>query len=211
MLSIVIPTLWRADEIHRTIERFRRVPDRAAELIVIDNGQSDFTEPDPRVKVVRASRNLFVNPSWNLGVALARHEAVVLANDDLEINAVTLTRNLPGLLERTPDLRAAGISSDAIGQRVNKDDDELQLRSIISRGHGFGCLMLVRKSIWEPIPEQMKVFYGDDFIIWRANLEKRGLYLITGLRCCGTHSKTSNDFIEHMTTDGAAFQEVFHG
>jgi hypothetical protein len=34
-----------------------------------------------------------------------------------------------------------------------------------SRPYGWGTLILTQKKYWIPIPEQLKIWYGDDFFI----------------------------------------------
>ena len=82
MISFIIPTIWKAEEIYKSIEQFKRVKDKNVELIIVDNTHSDFYDSDPRITVVKCSKNIFVNPSWNIGVRLSRNKYVCLLNDD---------------------------------------------------------------------------------------------------------------------------------
>jgi len=41
---------------------------------------------------------------------------------------------------------------------------ELKLTPTNNRNWGWGCLIIFEKKNWIPIPENIKVWYGDDFI-----------------------------------------------
>ena len=86
MISYIIPTLWKSDSIYDTINQFMDLKDNKAELIIIDNTNSDITYSDKRVKVCKMEQNQYVNPSWNIGVDLSSNDQVAIINDDITFN-----------------------------------------------------------------------------------------------------------------------------
>ena len=86
MISYIIPTLWKSDSIYDTINQFMDLKDNKAELIIIDNTNSDITYSDKRVKVCKMEENQYVNPSWNIGVDLSSNDQVAIINDDITFN-----------------------------------------------------------------------------------------------------------------------------
>ena len=88
-----MPTLWRAREIYNSIDNFKKVTNKNVELILIDNKNSNFVDTDPRITVIKCSKNIFVNPAWNLGVKLAKNEYICLLNDDIHFNFTTIINN----------------------------------------------------------------------------------------------------------------------
>ena len=46
------------------------------EILIIDNSLQNYSFINEKVRVIVPQENLFVNPSWNLGVREARNEYV---------------------------------------------------------------------------------------------------------------------------------------
>lgn len=169
------------------------------ELILIDNGRKFRRVSDPRLTLVRAGQNLLVNPSWNLGVALARNDVVCLLNDDLVVD-------LDFLLTAWTSLKPRG-EWGVVGLG-NCEVSGLDIEPVDVRHAGFGCMLLARKSAWQPIPSCIKVFYGDDWLFWRARVSGKQNYAFHGLGVSGRMSLTSSDFGQFMISDHEAFAKL---
>ena len=91
---------WRT---RHFIQRLQQLDasDDVMEVVIIDNARDQRPELPvlSKLKLVDKGQNLYVNPSWNLGVALAKSTAVCLCNDD-----VLMANNLLGFM-RTQTLR----------------------------------------------------------------------------------------------------------
>ena len=84
-ISVIIPTLQKnlsfLINLLSTLERDTSVD----EIIVIDNSLRGLNYKSSKLKLIIPEENLFVNPSWNLGVKEAKNELVALLNDDIII------------------------------------------------------------------------------------------------------------------------------
>ena len=78
MISIIIPTLWKADEIYDTISSFQKYNYIEAELIIINNSQKQIEFEN--INIITPYTNVGVNPAWNMGVNASRYEMVLLLN-----------------------------------------------------------------------------------------------------------------------------------
>lgn len=99
--TVVILTYNRVNEVARTVEQMRRLPERPA-IIVVDNGSSDGTSRFlirrfPDVEVIRCDTNLGT-AARNVGIQAARTPYVALCDDD--------TWWAPGAVQRATDLLA---------------------------------------------------------------------------------------------------------
>lgn len=100
--------------------------------------------------------NIYVNPAWNRGVELSKNEHIAICNDDINFNTsifeLISSNNIDGII---------GQSSN----NFNKNQEGLPNISPMghSRPWGWGTLLLTQKKYWIPIPEQLKIWYGDDF------------------------------------------------
>lgn len=190
MISIIIPTLWQSDCIYETIRTFKQDKVPGSELIIIDNANSDFEEEE--ITILKQPENIFVNPAWNLGVELAKNDIICLLNDDITINLKTLFNNIPHF----PEYGIIGFDANRnLTQTINNDDDVFELEEAPCRTLGFGCMMIMPKSHYEPIPPELKIYFGDDMLYWlNKDFFKRKIYNVSNLKAIGELSKTSKPY-----------------
>jgi GT2 family glycosyltransferase len=196
MITFIIPTMWKSDRIHETIQFFKTSTRRDIELIIIDNTNSEFSDPDPRITVIKFKENIFVNPAWNIGVSLATNPYICLVNDDVVLNCNCLLNNLDSIIATDPDFGIIGLyKRNFLLNDVNQDQDQVEMIEIQSRPFGFGCMMLMKKVNYLEIPSDLKIFYGDD-LLWAYNktVMKRKGYWLKGLKTPGQISATSSGF-----------------
>lgn len=89
LISVVIPTWNRREDLARTLEVLTRHKGPPFEVIVVDNASTDgtatmVTESHPTVRLIRLHRNLGPTGARNVGVANANADIVVLLDSDTE-------------------------------------------------------------------------------------------------------------------------------
>lgn len=153
--------------------------DPLVDVVVVDNGASEEAKAgiatfQGSVEVIRNQVNVYVNPAWNqLADRFLRSEAEIL----VVANADVLVR--PGwaesLLDRLAALGASG--TDAMvelwfGRRTSNAQETARPRrhsseEVVgvpaSRG-GFFAMARKAVSLVFPIPLELRIFYGDDWI-----------------------------------------------
>jgi hypothetical protein len=204
MISIIIPTLWQSDCIYETIRDFKYSQVEGAELIIIDNANSDYDEEG--VTFVRQTENIFVNPAWNLGVEMAKNDTICLLNDDITINLKTLFNNI----SHFPEYGMIGFDANRnLTQTLNTDDEILELEDATCRSLGFGCMMIMPKAHYEPIPSDLKIYFGDDMLYWlNKDYFKRKVYNIKNLKSTGELSKTSRPYEPQLQVEVHHFDKA---
>ena len=215
MITFIIPTIWKAEEIYKSIEQFKRLENKKAELIIVDNTHSDFYDSDPRITIVKCSNNIFVNPAWNIGVKLARNKYICLLNDDIYFNYVTLFNNFEKFIQQNPKLGLIGFNENArhkgSEKELNADHDDLIL--IDTTGivpFGYGCCIFINKEDYIEIYEDYKIFYGDTILIVSiVDMKRKRMYYIDNLITVGRISVSSNAYPESMDTDRIAFNRQY--
>lgn len=192
MVSIIIPTLWKSDYIYDTIRDFSHCGLEGMELIIIDNANSNYNFQADNMTIVKQQENIFVNPAWNLGVEMAKNDIICLLNDDISINLETLYANI----SRFPEYGIIGFDANRnLTQTLNNDDDIWELEEATCRSLGFGCMMIMPKPHYEPIPSDLKIYFGDDMLYWlNKDHFKRKIYNIKNLYATGELSKTSKPY-----------------
>ena len=68
MFSIVIPTLQKDTMILKMLLDELNQDQTVGEIILIDNSLQGFEYNSDKLRIIIPNENLFVNPSWNLGV-----------------------------------------------------------------------------------------------------------------------------------------------
>jgi len=154
--TVVIPTLGLS---HRTPKLLADLCacEKVEHIILIHNANSDLINiVNNKIQHAQPSQNLFVNKSWNLATALAETELVALCNDDINFN---------------PDIAfSVNVGDCIVGQswdnyQLKKQEQKFCRTSVIdTRPHGWGCLLLFRKELYKPIPEDLLIACGDDWL-----------------------------------------------
>lgn len=163
--SVIIPTLWKSNRTKKLIKDLNDCQ-YVDEIIIIDNTGTEERDilPTiyPKLRMVSKGENIYVNPAWNLGVELAKNECVALCNDDINFDP-----NIFGVIDESI-LTYVGIIG--MGEGNYKDEIDKERGSYIDiwepgvNDWGWGCLILLKKSHWLPIPNDIKIWYGDNII-----------------------------------------------
>ncbi|MEU2418608.1 glycosyltransferase [Brachybacterium paraconglomeratum] len=158
--SVVIPTLQRSDDLHDVVELCAEHP-LVAEVLVINNAPAPLTFESGKVRVLDQGENIFVNPAWNLGAREARGEYLAIVNDDVlfapeafDVAARALQRRAFGVVG--PDRSAFQGGSGRARVTVARPSGTI---------FGFGVFMCLRRRDYRPIPEEMRIWGGDDWLI----------------------------------------------
>lgn len=161
--SIVIPTLWKSNRIGKLLFDLIKC-EFVDEIILIDNAGKffEYYEGLDKVKLVQVEENIYVNPAWNLGVKLAKNNCIALLNDDINFDT-----NIFELI--TEDILSEfGIIGMGKGNYEGEIDENrgfwIDIWETGIHDRGWGCFIMLNKKNWINIPENIKIWYGDDFI-----------------------------------------------
>ena len=164
MFTAIIPTMWQSP---RTVQL---IADLCAsryvgEVIIINNNYERTTQlpVSHKIKHIELPVNIYVNAAWNIGALMARYENLLICNDDVNFN--------PDFLETYSDgsLAHIGIIGMAWENYQLKSDGAIHLKAMHERPYGWGCLMLVHIDKYEPIPTELLIANGDDWLAQHAN------------------------------------------
>jgi glycosyltransferase involved in cell wall biosynthesis len=195
MISVVIPTMWRSEVTMCLLERYNDC-EFVDEILVINNNKADTPYELNRfdkVRIIGRDGNIYVNPSWNLGVAEARNEIVAISNDDILFQPCDLFSFVIGV----KDFGAIGMS----GLNFYEEASEIGIETGCDIGAGWGCLLFVKKSSWVEIPERIKIWFGDNWIARTCERSGKWIYKVRLNSLIETNMSTTsrsfNDVIEN--------------
>lgn len=166
--SIIIPTMFRrVDILSQLLENLYQDP-MVEEVILINNCDLSDTIPkiplNSKLLIVSKGRNLYVNPSWNLGVKLSSQDYIAILNDDILISDKLFT----GVCQLDFDqIGILGACHPAIEQTDNPTKFSIPSFEILGariRPWGFGIFMAMKKADYVKIPDDLLIWCGDDYL-----------------------------------------------
>lgn len=160
--TIIIPTLWKSDRTKRLISDLQECQ-YVDEIIIIDNSYDEYQDTlVEKIRYVSFGENIYVNPAWNKGIELAKNECIALLNDDINFDP-----NIFGVINEDV-LSQFGIIGMGEGNYTQPIDEErgpyIDIWKPGVNDWGWGCFILLKKSNWKAIPNEIKIWYGDNFI-----------------------------------------------
>lgn len=176
LFSVIVPTMWRCPDLFQRALKQYVEHELVGEIIIINNDHG--MTPDwavlshDKVRMFAPGQNIYVNPSWNIGVEMSRHELLNIVNDDIIVDLKVLYKLQDRL---TPSSGPHGcISGEAKFDQPQTTDysiDFVEWRPGDTIHH-FGQCMFMHKATWTPIIDGLNIYFGDDFI-FHSNLQKQ--------------------------------------
>ena len=179
--TVVIPTLMKAPvHLQRNMEMLCR---QDCDIILIDNSTANlakkFENMSSRIRIIYFPSNIGVNRAWNLGVAAAETEYYLILNDDCLVWSRCIARSESILVDRKIGLLTYRTMTETRPEiHYSLFMNQYEKPDLVSMGpshaqHTAGWFMYGRVAEYEPIPAELRIFYGDNFIY--QTLRKKGL------------------------------------
>jgi glycosyltransferase involved in cell wall biosynthesis len=142
------------------------------EIIVVDNNNSERPNrsvlSNPKIKILNFNRNTFVNEAWNKGVEAAKYDKLCFCKDDIIFDSRVFNRTYDHI---TPELGVMGVSVAPWQEYITDGIINIKNYEAGDGQWGFSLCFFMHKSRYEPVPEQLKLFFGDNFVfdncLWR--------------------------------------------
>lgn len=193
-VSVVIPTLQKNKEILDNLIKTLNNDNSVSEIILIDNSVQGYSSECEKLRVIVPTENLFVNPSWNLGVKESKEDIVALLNDDITITNDFCTKVIE---QMSPEMGVIGFHRDFIDniQQVmpTPESTDLSLEKACGRCGFFGVAMFFYKSSYYEVPEDMIIYWGDDWLYYQNKKHHKNNYYIVNQRIYHWGSLSSED------------------
>jgi hypothetical protein len=191
--TVVIPTIWKSEYTLELIKRYCEC-ECVEEVLLINNRKEDtpILIQNSKLKVYDMEENIFVNPAWNYGVTMANTDYITISNDDILYNVDEYYELLNQIISQQPleNLGYIGSHSENYIISENKTPILEQYDNQTNKG-GWGCLFTFHKQNWKTIPEQLKIWYGDNWI----HMVARPILQLSGINI-ETKMSTSSDLEE---------------
>ena len=199
MISIVIPTMQKRTDILENLVKTLNDDKAVGEIIIINNAVKPIEFSYDKMRVITPESNIYVNPAWNLGVKEGVNKYIGLLNDDIIISQNLCSRILTEFEKNNEigliafDLNDVLPVNDSCSAPKNS---EFTLSKTNFIAHGFGIAMFFRKEIYKPIPEELKIWFGDNYIFRQIKKSGYENYLIKGQKIYHFGSLSCEQFKE---------------
>lgn len=167
LVSIVVPTLNRREDLTRTLTRLKDQTYENFEVVVVNDGGepiADVAKIDPRVRVIDRDVNVGVAGALNFGLSVARGKYVATVADDDELFPDHLMR-LVGAMERSGALAA---HSNILIRYEKKVDGDLRT---VGYNASVFCRPLDRTEVYASSPVA-----GHALLFRRDALDRVGMF-----------------------------------
>ncbi len=204
-VSAIIPTIQKNLVVLGKLLDILNNDKAVSEIILINNSQTEITEfgKIKKLKIHNMQKNMYVNPSWNYGVEKAENDIFLVMNDDILPIKNFATKVLEsGILDKkTTGL--VGINPEFINQNdrlttnnIEAPDDDGANLSFKTMNHyrntgDWGSAFFGRKRNYYHIPDDLKIIFGDNYILQKNLDNAKFNYLITGIPFNHIHSLSS--------------------
>lgn len=211
-ISVIIPTIWKANNyLRRSLLDLDKV-DCIEEVIVIDNDKTKtphWIKAFKKVKLIDPGERLYFNKSVNLGIDLCKNDICCIYNDDItsDTRVFDYVKN-----NFSKKYGCIFISPKYINHQTRSTGKLKKVNNIIKDGlhHGSGMMMFVRKNSFIKIPENLIHHFGDTFIFKINQKQGRQNYIIEGFPIRTPGSASEDDAVRKVISrDWAVHKEVF--
>jgi len=188
MFTVIIPTMWKYQPFNSFLDYLVLTP-AVGQIVIIDNDPNARPDNlsvlnDPKINLITFGKNIYVNPAWNLGVQMANFERICIMNDDIIFDLRLFNKLIPHI---SPVRGVYGIcpGNQEMGQTPFTngliDVEHSPLPYDYRKNFGFGQLMFLHKNNWIDIPDELKIYWGDNFIYDTQYFMMNQNYSITNL------------------------------
>ena len=197
LLSVIIPTMWRCQDMFKDGLEIYLAHPLVGEVIIINNDVAATPNWEllnhPKLRMFNQKANIKVNPAWNLAVKESRYNKIALANDDIEFDSRLIDRVVPRI---TPEVGLHGpiYGRPDLGQveTVNDNIDFIEWKPGDCI-HPYGQIMFVHKDNYVPILDGLNLYFGDDWLFHHQLMNGRKNYMIYNLKFFTPGSQTCCD------------------
>ena len=217
-LTAVIPTLLKDMNVLNQLIHTLIADESVQEIILINNSDKEYLPFGDKLRVISLGKNLFVNPSWNLGVKEAKSEYIALINDDIKIPENLCSKILEKMDDNTGILgmdtnfvintrdKENNVIIDTTKESLNLEENA-ELKPITFRPPDFGIMMVFKKEIFVAIPEDLKIFFGDDWMIKFAARKGKTNVVYSGQKIFHCGSLSSNAFCDWAKQENRIYKK----
>jgi len=187
MITVVIPTLGKIERLLKTLTELNECK-YVGEIILIDNTINQTKIKLDKLVHVLEGQNTFVSAAWNKGARLAKHDKLLILNDDTWFDWKSI-----GEIEEhiTESVGMIGISKTNYSLETCSP---IKIEPISRRPEAFACAFFIHKMSWVQIPQEIRLWYNDDWLFLNNIKKGKSNYILRNLAVDGDIGATIKSF-----------------
>ena len=206
-LSIIIPTLQKDLSILSQLLNTLANDSAVGEIIVIDNSTKGLNFNNPKLRVITPETNLFVNPSWNLGVREAKYHYIGILNDDICIPQGFCSKIIEDISSDIGIIGTNGYSMiDKTYEPEKITNNSYRLEKTSFTTFNFGVMLFFHKDNYYEIPNDIKIFFGDDYLVFKNKKNHKTNYVIEDLMMYHYGSLSSHKYSDIVKQEASLYR-----
>ena len=202
MISVIIPTVQKKLKVLATLIKLLSEDRSVDEILVINNKpEVPLDLSGDKLTIYTPKENLYVNPSWNFGVSKIKNENFALLNDDMLVckdfckkieESDIFNNETTGLIGVSPSVIKLFDETEYTLPEIPAETKAAftPLRRYLSTGDWGNAIFGKKKNFYQ-IPDDLKIIYGDNYILYKNQINNKINYSITNLTCLHLHSVSS--------------------
>lgn len=220
-ISVIIPTIQKNIKVLESLLSSLLTDEVVGEILIINNAERMLVIPSDKVRVLNQKENIFVNASWNLGVELVGNDIFLILNDDILpcenfcskiYNSGILNNESTGLIgldnsfiKNVPRSTKLLNKPEGLGEPCFTE-----LSNYFNTGD-WGSAFFGRKQNYYRIPEELKIIFGDNYLLYKNLKNGKKNYSIGNLYFNHIHSlsSASPEFREIVKNDMDNYKKYF--
>lgn len=164
MYSVIFPTMWKFEPFIEFLKELAQ-HELVGEIIIVDNDRTHRPEEEilqhKKIKLLDFGKNIYVNPAWNEAVKVSSFDKLCICNDDVIFDLRLFRKAYEHVTE---ELGVMGLSVAPWDQHITDGLIRIKVYENGDGQWGFPLCYFMHKSVWEPVPDSIKLFFGDNFI-----------------------------------------------
>ena len=204
MISVIIPTMWEADELNYMLPALNDHP-LIGEIILIDNAPEKKNEATcslSKVTYVTFGKNIYPVPSWNHGWKTAKYDKLLIINDDVMFSVAIIDAIYDHITEQngTITINSRNVRQPLLSLNNNIEwiheikSDTIELQQCDRLKHRAAIIIGIHKNSYEFIPEELLIHFNDYFLFKICILRKKPNLSICNALARTEMSKTVRNF-----------------
>ena len=210
MIELVIPTLYKSPNLQKMLPKYLEY-DLVTDIHIIDNGQGwihnyPWLLGHTKIKVYTPQKynEWMINPAWNLGVSRCKQNSIVgILNDDI----VFPTDVFEYIAYFSEDMGILGMHDT----NYKCTEKAYEIVDIPQHCYGWGCAIFMEKRDWIPIPDELKLYYGDSWLFHEVPVKCRALKGLpmseSNISATNAHPEFIKEFTEQYKKEQVWFSE----
>ena len=219
MISVIIPTMWKANEINIMLPHLNDHP-LIGEIILIDNEPSQKNETTcslSKVNYVTFEKNIFPTPSWNYGYKNAKFDKLFIINDDVLFSIAIVDAIYDAINDQNgiitidqKSVRQPLLSLNDKHEWISKiTPEKIKLEPCGKLKHKAAIMIGIHRNSYELIPEELLIHFNDYFLFKICEMKKKQNLTILGAEAHTEMSKTVKDFSQIIKHERRIYPGIF--